>query len=118
MGSLLRHPNYYKKIFTFFFISSSTRMSGKSMSFGDKKIWKSNLYKNKKVIRIDSIDVNKILVFKEELYGSENSFKYFIGHNDNDVTRPLCIKLPQMIGYVNTRKVTRQFLLRLVTNNC
>ena len=27
------------------------------------------------------------------------SFKYFIGYNDNDDIRPLCIKLPQMIGY-------------------
>ena len=27
-------------------------------------------------------------------------FKYFIGYNDNDVIRPLCIKLPQMTGYV------------------
>ena len=26
--------------------------------------------------------------------------KYFIGYNDDDVIRPLCIKLPQMIGYV------------------
>ena len=25
--------------------------------------------------------------------------KYFIGYNDDDVTRPLCIRLPQMIGY-------------------
>ena len=30
-----------------------------------------------------------------------NSFKYYIGYNDdNDLIRPLCIKLPQMIGYV------------------
>ena len=99
MGSLLRHPNYYEKIFTFFFIPSSIRISGKSVSFGDKKKFlKSNFYKNKKVIRIDSIDVNKILVSKEELYGSKNSFKYVIGYNDNDVIRPLCIKLPQIIG--------------------
>ena len=27
-------------------------------------------------------------------------FKYFIGYNDNDVIRPLCIKLSQMTGYV------------------
>ena len=27
-------------------------------------------------------------------------FKYYIGCNDNDVIRPLCIKLPQMTGYV------------------
>ena len=26
-------------------------------------------------------------------------FKYFIGYNDNDVIRPLCVKLPQMTGY-------------------
>ena len=39
------------------------------------------------------------MVSKEEPYGTKNSFKYFIGYNDN-VIRPLCIKLPQMIGYV------------------
>ena len=31
----------------------------------------------------------------------KSPFKYFIGdNNDDDVIRPLCIKLPQMIGYV------------------
>ena len=74
-------------------------MSGKNINFGDKKIKKSDFYKNKKVTKIDDIDVNKILVSKEEPYGTKNSFKYFIGYNDNDVIRPLCIKLPQMIGY-------------------
>ena len=60
--------------------------------------------KNKKVAKIDDIDLNKILVSKEEPYGSRNLFKYFIGYNDNDVIRPLCIKLPQTTGYV--RKFT------------
>ena len=75
-------------------------MSRKNANFGDKKIKKSNFYKNKKVTKIDDSDVNKILVSKEEPYGTKNSFKYFIGYNDNDVIRPLCIKLPQMTGYV------------------
>ena len=35
-----------------------------------------------------------------EPYGRKTSFKYFIGYNDNDVIRPLCMKLPQMTGYV------------------
>ena len=56
--------------------------------------------KSKKVIKIDNIDVNKILVSKKKPYGSKNSFKYFIGYNDDDFIRPLRIKLPQMIGYV------------------
>ena len=54
----------------------------------------------KKVVKIDDIDVNKILVSKHEPYGTKNSFKYFIGYNDNDVIRPLCINLLQMTGCV------------------
>ena len=65
-----------------------------------KKIKNSIFYKKKKVIKIDDIDVNKLIVSREEPCGSKNSFKYFIGHNDDDVIRSLCIKLPQMIGYV------------------
>ena len=43
------------------------------------------------------MDVNKILVYKEEPYGAIKSIKYFIGYNDNDDIRPLCIMLPQII---------------------
>ena len=46
------------------------------------------------------LDVNKILVSKKESYGTKNSLKYFIGYNGDDIIRPLCIKLPQMIDYV------------------
>ena len=64
-------------------------MNGESINFDDKKINESNFYENKKLFSIHDLDVNKILVSK-----------YFIGYNDDDVIRPLCIKLPQMIGYV------------------
>ena len=69
-------------------------MSGKNMIFNNKKI------------NLRQIDVNKVLVSKKktkknkETYVAKNSLKYFIGYNDDDVIRPLCIKLPQMIGYV------------------
>ena len=49
---------------------------------------------------IDDIDVNKILVSIKESCGKKKSLKCFIGYNDDNVIRPLCIKLPQMIGYV------------------
>ena len=65
----------------------------------DKKIKKSSFYKGKKITNIEDIDVNNILVSKKESYGNKNSFKYFIGYNDNDNIRPLCIRLPQMTGY-------------------
>ena len=68
-------------------------MSGKNINFDDKKIKRSEFYRNKKVTEINNIDVTKILVSKEKPYGTKNSFKYFIGYNDNDVIRTLCIKL-------------------------
>ena len=45
------------------------------------------------------------MVSKEEPIGTKNSFKCFIGCNDNNVIRPLYIKFPQMIGYVRKRDV-------------
>ena len=63
-----------------------------------KKIKKSIIYKNKRIYSTDGIDVNNILVSKKEPYGNKNSVKYFIGYNDNDIIRPLCIRLPQMTG--------------------
>ena len=75
-------------------------MSGKSINFDDKKINKSSFYKNKKLFSLNDIDASKILVSKKESYGTKNSLKCFIGYNDGDVIRQLCIILPQMIGYV------------------
>ena len=74
-------------------------MSGKNIIFNDKKIKKTTFYKNKRIYSTDDINVNNILVSEEEPYGNKNSFKYFIGYNDNDIIRPLCIKLSQMTGY-------------------
>ena len=90
-------------------------MSSKSVNFGDKKIKKSGFYKNVKVIKIDDVDVNKILVSKEESYGTKNSFKYFIGYNNNDLIRPLCIKLSQITGYV--RKFESNTTMFFMINN-
>ena len=79
-----------KKIFTFF--SLMYKNGQQKRKFRWQKNKKSDFYKNKKVAKIDDVDVNKILVSKEEPYGTKNSFKYFIGYSDNDVIRPLCIK--------------------------
>ena len=78
------------------------RMSGKSVMFEDKKINKSNFYKNKKLFKIHGIDVNKILISKKESYGAKNLLKCFIGYNDDEAIRPLCIKLNQCLGMPNT----------------
>ena len=48
-------------------------MSGKNINFGGEKIRKSDFYKNKKLNRMDNIDVNNILVSKKQSYGNKNS---------------------------------------------
>ena len=55
--------------------------------------------KTKKLFNIYDIDFCKILISKTEHYG-KISFKYFLGYND-DVIRPLHIKIYQIIGYFN-----------------
>ena len=89
-----------------------------------KKIKKSDFYnKNKKIFNISDIDDNKILASKKETYGKYNSFKYFIGHNDNDVIRPLYLFLSQTTGYINNfekNKTTISLMIKdtqLLKNN-
>ena len=75
-------------------------MNGKSINFEDQKINKSTFYKTKKLYNTYDLDLNKIFDSKKESCETKNSLKYFIGYNDDDVIRPLCMKLPQIIGYV------------------
>ena len=85
-----------------FFSLQCIRMSGNSIDFNNKKIKISDFYKdkNKNKINTDGINVDKILVS----YSKNNSFKYFIGYNDNDIIRTLFVKLPQTTNYVNKFK--------------
>ena len=69
MRLLLRHPNYYKK--TFFYIKYKNEW--KENEFWRQKNQKTDFYKNKKALKVDEIDVNKILVSKKEPYGTNKS---------------------------------------------
>ena len=50
-------------------------MSGNKIIFNNKKISKSNFYKNKKLFNIYDKEVDKILISKKEPYGKKSSFK-------------------------------------------
>ena len=90
-------------------------MNRKNINFDDKTIKKSDFYESKKVFQINDIDVDKILVSKKEPGGTKNALKYFIGYNDNDVIRPLCLRLPQMTGYA--RKFNENTTMSFRVNN-
>ena len=90
-------------------------MSISSINFDKKKIKKSDVYNKNKTFNIDDIDINKILVSKKETYGKYNSFKYFIGYNDNDVIRPLYLFISQTTGYTNKsekNKITMSLMIK------
>ena len=53
---------------------------------------------------------------KKESYGTKNSLKYFIEYNDGDVIRPLCIILPQMIGYVKHFDINKTMSFKVSDN--
>ena len=81
-----------------------------------KKSKNLNFTKIKKIFNIYDIDVNKVLVSKKEQYGKNNSFIYFIGYNDNDLIRPLCLKISKMTGYINKfeneNKITMSLMVK------
>ena len=90
-------------------------MSGKNINLDDKKIKKSIFYKNQTINNIEEINVNNISFSKKEPYGTKDSHKYFIGYNDNDNIRPLCIRLPQMTGYA--RKFNENATMPFIVND-
>ena len=74
---------------------------------------------NIKIYDIDDIDVNKILASKKEQYGKHNSFRYFIGYNDDNVVRPLYLFFLQTTGYINKfdkNKITMSLMVMMMIN--
>ena len=95
-------------------------MGRKNIIIDDKKVKKSDFYKNKKVCKTDDIDVDKILLPKKEPCGTNKSIKYFIGYNDDDdddAIRPICLKLPQMIGYAKYFESNKTMSVKVIDNN-
>ena len=91
-------------------------MNGKNINSDNKNIKKSDFYKkNEKIFNTHDTNVNKISVSKKEQYGKHNSLKYFIGHNDNNVIRPLYLFLSQTTRYINKfdkNKMTMSLMIK------
>ena len=59
-------------------------MSSTNIIFDDKKIKKNIFYRSRKPFNASDIDVNRIVISKEVVYGTKNSLKYFIGYIDEE----------------------------------
>ena len=74
-------------------------MSSRKIKFGDKEFNKKEFYSSKQAIPLDSVDLDKIIVSSKWKI-SDTTYKYLCGYLNNDVIQPLCVILPQMIGYI------------------
>ena len=75
-------------------------MSSQKIKFGDKEVDKKTFYSSKEAILLDSVDLSKIVVSSKWKL-NDTTYKYFCGYLNNDgIIKPLCVILPQMIGYI------------------
>ena len=78
---------------------SNIIMSEKTLKFNNIKINKKESHKSKQSIDLDSIITDKIVV-SDKFRHNEEGFKCFIGYQEDEIVKPLCIILPQMDGYI------------------
>ena len=72
-------------------------MSEKTLKFDNIRGNKKEFHKSKQPIDLDSVKTENIV--SDKFKHSEDGFKYFIGYQEGEIVKPLCIILPQMIGY-------------------
>ena len=91
-------------------------MSEKALKFNNIKINKKEFHKSKQAIDLDSIITDKIVV-SDKFRHSEEGFKYFIGYQEDEIVKPLCIILPQMNGYIKYFENGRKNISLSIKNN-
>ena len=74
-------------------------MGEKALKFNNIKVNKKEFHKSKQAIDLDSIITDKIVI-SDKFRHNEESFKYFIGYQEDEIIRPLCTILPQTNGYI------------------
>ena len=74
-------------------------MGEKTLKFNNIKVNKKEFHRSKQVIDLDLADTGKIVV-SDRFKHSKEGFKYFIGYQEDEIVKPLCIILPQMNGYI------------------
>ena len=74
-------------------------MSGNTLKFNNIRLNKKEFHKSKQPIDLDLVTVDQIVV-SDKFKHSDEGFKYFIGYQEGEIAKPLCIILPQMSGYI------------------
>ena len=73
-------------------------MTEKTLKFNNIRVNKKEFHKSKQPIDLMSVNVDQIVV--SDKFNHNDGYKYFIGYQKGEIVKPLCIILPQMIGYI------------------
>ena len=74
-------------------------MNEKTLRFNNIRVNKKEFHKSKQAIDLDSVIVDQIVLSDKFKY-SEEGYKCFIGYQEGEIVKPLCIILSQMNGYI------------------
>ena len=74
-------------------------MSEETLKFNNIRVNKKEFQKSKQAIDLMSVNVDQIVV-SDKFKHSDEGFKYFIGYQEGEIVKPLCIILPQMSEYI------------------
>ena len=75
------------------------RINEKTLKFNNIRVSKKEFHKSMQPIDLMSVNADQIVV-SDKFKHSDEGFKYFIGYQEDEIVKPLCIILPQMSGYI------------------
>ena len=91
-------------------------MSEKILKFNNIRLNKKEFHKSKQPIDLKSVNVDQIVV-SDRFNHSDEGFKYFIGYQEGEIVKPLCIILPQMSGYIKHFENGGKYMSFMVKND-
>ena len=82
-------------------------MTEKTLKFNNIRVNKKEFHKSKQPMSVNDCVSNDLMsenldqiVVSDKFKHIDESFKYFIGYQEGEIVKPLCIILPQMSGYI------------------
>ena len=91
-------------------------MNEKTLRFNNIRVNKKEFRKSKQAIDLDSVIVDQI-VLSDKFKHSEEGYKCFIGYQEGEIVKPLCIILSQMNGYIKYFENGGKNMSFLIKNN-
>ena len=74
-------------------------MTKKTLKFHNIWVNKKKFHMSKEPIDLMSVNIGQIVV-SDKLNHNNNGSRYFIGYQEGEIVKLLCINLPQITGYI------------------